>query len=308
MIKSALRRIFFHSGAGWHKTTSLLYLWQGNAMKTINTVLTQEELKATVLTDNRFVLDSVVSTFDPVKLEELEAHNLQERMDSKYLLDTALLPEILEAVQSGYTILNINDTSFQPYLTLYYDTGSYTNYFTHHNGKRPRFKIRMRKYVNSGASFLEVKEKDNKNRTIKTRMQIHDIVNRLSPEYYQFISEVYPLGLVPLKPVIWNRYDRLTLVNKSSLERVTIDMNFNAYNQNGLISWSQFAIVEIKQGERSLHTAFQQAIKEHSIKQVNFSKYCISMALLTPELKSNRFKPNIERIRTSLQRSLAYVG
>jgi hypothetical protein len=57
--------------------------------------------------------------------------------------------------------------SFQPYLTLYFDTESFDNYIAHHNGKRPRFKIRMRKYVSSGFSFLEVKEKDN--RTARSR-------------------------------------------------------------------------------------------------------------------------------------------
>jgi hypothetical protein len=96
-------------------------------------------------------------------------------------------------------------------------------------------------------------------------------------------------------------------VNKDSLERVTIDLNFKAYNENGLISWNQFAIAEIKQDNHLIHTEFYQAIKERSIKPWNFSKYCISMALLTPELKANRFKPNIEMIKTSLQRSMNYV-
>jgi len=264
-------------------------------------------LKATVRSADRFALDSIVSTFDPIRLEDLDEQKLQNRVDTKFLLDAALLPEILGEVQPNYTILNIEDQCIQPYLTLYFDTESFDNYFAHHNGKRPRFKIRMRKYLNSGSAFLEVKEKDNKDRTIKSRRGICDIANRLSPEHYQFISEVYSLGLVPLKPVIWNRYNRLTLVNKKSLERVTVDMSFNAYNQNGLISWNEFAIVEIKQGSRCLHTEFHQAMKSRAVKPVNFSKYCISMALLTPQLKANKFKPNIETIKASLQRSWNYA-
>ena len=276
-------------------------------MKTTKTLQTPQIMEAGVRTGSRFVLDSIVSTFDPITLSELDEHNLQERIDTKYLLDEALLPEILDEIKDDYTVLHVAGKSIQPYLTLYYDTESYANYFAHHNGRRPRFKIRMRKYVNSSASFLEVKEKNRKGRTVKSRLQINDIANRLAPQHYQFISEVFPLGLVPLKPVIWNRYDRLTLVNKHTLERVTVDLGFNAYNQNGFISWDRLAIVEIKRGSRSLCSGFYQAIRERYLRPVNFSKYCVSLELLTPELKANRFKPNIEKIRLCLQRSMSYV-
>ena len=276
-------------------------------MKTIMNLQTQEEIKAAVQSEDLFSTNKIMSKFDPIGLDEMDGQKLQDRVDTKFLFEANQLPQILDEVHSEYAILNIKEATAQPYLTLYYDTTSYDNYFDHHNGKRPRFKIRMRKYVNSSTSFLEIKEKDNKDRTIKTRMGVRDITMKLSPEHYQFISETYALGLVPLKPVIWNKYNRVTLVNKHSLERVTIDLNYNAFNQNGFISWNQFAIAEIKQGSRSLNTKFYQAMKCRYIKPVNFSKYCISMALLTPQLKSNKFKPNIATIKSSLQRSLNYA-
>jgi hypothetical protein len=64
-------------------------------------VKTQEEMKATVRTGNRFILDSIVSTFDPIRLDEMEEHNLQERVDTKFMINTAFLPDILEEVKSG---------------------------------------------------------------------------------------------------------------------------------------------------------------------------------------------------------------
>ena len=88
---------------------------------------------------------------------------------------------------------------------------------------------------------------------------------------------------------------------------MTIDLNYNAFNQNGFISWNEFVIAEIKQSDRSPNTKIFQAMKSRYIKPVNFSKYCISMALLTPQLKSNKFKVNIETIKTYLQRSLKYA-
>jgi hypothetical protein len=276
-------------------------------MKIRNLLPTQEENVSTAPAVDLFAMNRILSDFKPIGLDDLNEQRLQDRVDTKFLFETDNLPEILAEVRQDYAILEINGSALQPYLTLYFDTPNFDNYFDHHNGKRPRFKIRMRKYMNSGNSFLEIKEKDNKERTIKTRMEIHDIANSLTLEQYQFVSQVYGLGLVPLKPVIWNRYNRMTLVNKCSLERVTIDLNFNAYNQNGFISWNPFAIAEIKQGSRSLNTTFYQALKDRAIKPVNFSKYCISMALLTPQLKANKFKPNIEIIRSSLQRRMNYA-
>ena len=276
-------------------------------MKTHNLLPTQEETNPAVQAVDLFTMSRILSDFKSIGLEELDEQKLQDRMDTKFLFDADNLPQILSEMQQDYAILEINDSTLQPYLTLYFDTLDFDNYFDHHNGKRPRFKIRMRKYVNSGNAFLEIKEKDNKDRTIKSRMAIRDINNRLTPDQYQFISQIYGPGLVPLKPVIWNRYNRMTLINKHSLERVTIDLNFSAYNQNGFISWNPFAIAEIKQDSRSLNTTFYNALKARAIKPVNFSKYCISMALLTPQLKANKFKPNIEIIKSSLHRRLNYA-
>ncbi len=276
-------------------------------MKKIIDLQLMNEQKSSIQSEDLFSTSRILSTFDPVRLDQIESQKLLNRVDTKFLFDAAYLPNLLEEVQSDYSILEINKTTIQPYLTLYFDTPKFDNYFDHHNGKRPRFKIRMRKYLNSGDTFLEIKEKDNKNRTMKSRLEILDITSKLHPEHYQFISDIYRPGFVPLKPVIWNRYSRLTLVNKNSLERVTIDLNYNAFNQNGFISWNKFAIAEIKQEKRALNSKFYQAVKSRYFKPVKFSKYCVSMALLTPQLKANKFKVNIGIIKTSLQRSLRYA-
>ncbi len=276
-------------------------------MNTLLELQTERHQKASIQSDDLFSVNSILSEYVPIRLDQMGNQKLLNRVDTKFLFDAAYLPQLLEEVQSEYSVLEINETTLQPYQTLYFDTPEFDNYFDHHNGKRPRFKIRMRKYLNSKDTFLEIKEKDNKNRTKKSRLEIMDITTELSPEHYQFIREVYKPGFMPLKAVIWNRYNRLTLVNKNSLERVTIDLNYNAFNQNGYISWGKFAIAEIKQDKRALNSKFFQAAKSRYFKPVRFSKYCVSMALLTPRLKSNKFKVNIGIIKTSLQRRLRYA-
>ena len=55
------------------------------------------------------------------------------------------------------------------YKSLYYDTEDWKFYLDHHNGRVNRNKIRFREYVGSKLTFLEIKLKNNKGKTIKKR-------------------------------------------------------------------------------------------------------------------------------------------
>ena len=63
-----------------------------------------------------------------------------------------------------------------------------TLYHDHHNGKLNRYKVRRRRYIDTDTEFLEVKLKNNKKRTIKSRIKLSGQPN----EYIrcaQFINE-----------------------------------------------------------------------------------------------------------------------
>jgi hypothetical protein len=170
-------------------------------------------------------------------------------------------------------------------------------YLAHHNGKRPRFKVRFREYVETGTVFLEVKRKTNKERTRKCRIQVDKTEMSLSGESFQYIEEVAPLRADFLKPAIWTIFRRITLVGKNNPERITIDYELSFRQGDQEKHLPSCTICEVKRDSFSGHSAFIKTLREMSIFPGNSSKYCLGTILLNEDIKKNRFKGNILKIK-----------
>ncbi|NJN28808.1 MAG: VTC domain-containing protein [Cyclobacteriaceae bacterium] len=110
------------------------------------------------------------------------------RTDYKFWFPTNLVPSILSCIKDDYYILTINNQAILPYETTYYDTLKNDMYVAHHNGKLNRYKIRRRSYMVNDVSFLEVKFKNNKGRTIKNRIRTKTIIIIFKKETPQGLS------------------------------------------------------------------------------------------------------------------------
>ncbi|NQV01377.1 MAG: polyphosphate polymerase domain-containing protein, partial [Bacteroidia bacterium] len=184
--------------------------------------------------------------FDTIQLEEMEQVKLMNRIDRKFWLHEAELPEILTSILPHYFALSINDQIQIRYATTYFDTPGNEMLRAHHNGKLNRFKIRRRTYVDSGISFLEVKFKNNKGRTIKKRISSDLDSTQFSMKDREFIQSCTPYQSEELHPGLWNRFTRITLINKALNERCTIDTDIRFQTEDRLISLPNLVIVEIK--------------------------------------------------------------
>lgn len=240
-------------------------------------------------------ISSAISGFVPITLEEMDHVKLMDRIDTKFILHEAQFPEYLSVLSSQYTILVIGGTSVHPYETLYYDTPDFRLYRMHHNGKRNRYKLRCRKYVNSGISFFEVKSKTNTSRTIKKRMPVKEIPEMLTDQLNKYIQENTP-GLYPTYiPVLRVFFDRLTLVNKQANERLTFDLNIR-YSCNGdTKAIHNMVIAEVKQEKHSV-SPFRTLMKLNHQHKHYLSKYCIGVTCLNKDLKRNLFKQKINKL------------
>lgn len=110
-------------------------------------------------------------TMPAVTLDQMKGIRLMNRIDTKYVLPQRLLAPLLEqAALNGYRIQQIDGARACRYDTLYYDTPSREMYRLHHDRRLVRQKIRTRTYVESGSTFLEIKNKTNKGRTRKKRV------------------------------------------------------------------------------------------------------------------------------------------
>ena len=217
------------------------------------------------------------------------------RIDTKYVLGTAHLQDLLRSVGHGYRVLSIDKVRLSPYQTMYFDTPSYACYLQHHNGKLNRCKFRIRQYRSSNTFYLEVKAKNSKGRTDKRRMSIDSFEEPLSPASQAFIESV--TGYSPeLITQLWSSFSRITLVNRDRPERVTLDLNLAFSYGDTVKSLPSIVIVEVKQHHDDRLSPVREHLRRHGIRPMRLSKYCLGSALLKPHIKSNLFKTKLREI------------
>ena len=219
----------------------------------------------------------------------MDSVSLMKRTDTKFIIHERQLLQVLDDISDSYRVLEINEKRIMTYSSLYFDTGSYKFYNDHHNGRVNRTKIRIRKYVDLNSCFLEIKQKDGKGNTAKSRIEIDDFETALSENSKEFISNTTNEDFA-LKPSIWNTFNRITLVNTKAVERLTIDLNLSFKNDTSKKEFRDLVIVEVKQSRINRNSPIIQALKNSGITPYRMSKYCIGMISLYKQLKYNNFK------------------
>lgn len=235
--------------------------------------------------------DKALLDFKPIYLPDLKDVELMNRVDQKFIFHIEKLPVLLQALQEEYSMLEINGIRLQRYHTVYFDSEHLTMYYSHHNGMRPRHKVRLRTYLETGKIFLEVKCKNNKNKTNKTRIlaRFESIQDEAAD---QFISNSTPFTGNALHPTLINEFSRITLVHPGRKERITIDVNlrFLSPDEKIDISYQKLCVSEIKTEKLSNQSAIFSILKNNGIFPAHFSKYCIGISSIHPQIKQNRFK------------------
>ena len=234
--------------------------------------------------------NNLIRAFTPIHLEQMDRVKLMNRVDTKFAFDREILSEILTELVENYTILEINSVRTPSYQSQYFDDQNLTFYKDHHNGRTNRFKVRIRKYVESNLLFLEIKHKF-KGRTIKKRIEVDDFKVNLSSEMNAFISD-NKAAKSALMPILENAFHRITLVNKTKNERLTLDFDLSFKRENTTKEFKNLVIAELKQEKIDRTSPFFVAMKNRIIRPYRLSKYCLgAMALYEKEkIKINRFK------------------
>jgi hypothetical protein len=233
---------------------------------------------------------NLIADIDPISLQDLDRYRLLDRVDTKFVLRDWQLLDILQRVMNDYFILDTTHDRINRYRTLYFDTPDLAFYAQHHNDVRKRRKVRCRQYIDSGLNFLEVKFKTDRQRTIKSRLRVPEMVERLEGESLAFVAEHCPHLVDRLNAVIWNSFSRITLVSKYRQERLTLDIGYRHSWQDGEGSLPGIAIAEVKQRKFSFESDFLQQLRPFNIRSTGFSKYCTGIADIYPQVKYNRFK------------------
>jgi hypothetical protein len=229
----------------------------------------------------------------------MDSVKLMRRIDYKFTLSIQQLPVLLKKALVDYYVLEVDGVREQVYETTYFDTNDYQMYHNHHNGKQNRCKIRVRKYVSSDVEFLEIKRKTNKGETIKNRIVVPEESNQLDFKgSSSFIQKYAAYDDQLLWPKLGNNFIRVTMVNKDMSERVTIDyqLKFTDLKYHKQVSENNLCIIEIKRDYESKKSSFLSTLNEMKIYPGGFSKYCIGLAILNPEVKKNLFKQKMREL------------
>ncbi len=241
-------------------------------------------------------LEEILSQFKTISLAETDNVRLMNRTETKYTFLRSHLPGFLEQVMNEYEVLEINNHKLNAYETIYFDTPAYSLYLQHHNFRQNRYKIRQRLYASSGDSFLEIKFKTNKNRTIKNRVATDSIKSYIEDAGLNLIKAKTPLNPLELIPTLWVYFSRITLVNNNKKERLTIDVDITFKINEKIIKYSEIAVAEIKQ-ENICDSPFVSLMKTNRVRTESISKYCFGLISIKDNIKKNNFKHKLMIIK-----------
>jgi hypothetical protein len=99
---------------------------------------------------------------------------------------------------------------------VYFDTPALLFYQQHHRDKRSRFKVRKRLYNLTNTAFLEVKEKTNQGRTIKTRASTANNIEGITIAERGELGTAFDIKNTNLSSVLTVNYNRTSLADFST--------------------------------------------------------------------------------------------
>lgn len=238
-------------------------------------------------------LAGVVSRMAPIDLPAvMQIAGLQSRTERKYLLAPEEFTRLTEHLPEQFRVLEIDQRRIFNYQSIYFDTAERDLFRSHRQGRRRRYKVRSRTYLDSGQCMFEVKLKGYRGQTVKHRLP-HPAGDRfaMTPEAQDFaatvLDEEYGLAAPALRAALSTSYRRSTLVDPVNGARLTCDVDLVTADNGHRRSGPELVLVESKSAEGPAIADLE--LKQMGIRPVSLSKYCIGTALLDPHLPANRW-------------------
>jgi hypothetical protein len=247
-----------------------------------------------------------LDALEPIALDDLVATaSLQTRVDRKYAVPQEVaelaLAEIAEREETQ--VLTIGEERCFGYESLYFDTPELTSYHLTACGRRRRFKVRRRTYLDGGVSYLEVKTCGARGVTVKDRVLLEGELRgdgALPDAAGQFVETVLDRAGIRdvrsdrLRPALWTRYRRATLLLPAFDSRVTVDTALAWTLPDGeCLALPDLVIVETKSPGAAC--AVDRRLWAYGHRPRRVSKYGTGLATLRAELPSNRWHALIRK-------------
>ncbi|MEJ4099868.1 polyphosphate polymerase domain-containing protein [Corynebacterium mastitidis] len=248
---------------------------------------------------------TAVDALESISLDELNAEAAMfTRVDRKYVMHRWQLDEVMRRIPGDTRVLDIAGVRQQRYRTVYFDTEDLLSYRMTAQKRRRRFKVRTRVYLDTQASFCEVKTSGPRGLTIKQRVPIAvaEALDNVVPHHAApWVDSTLDAARVPtchreLRPVLLNEYRRTTLC-PSDLGRATIDTDIAFSSGDHLLAQPQaqpahrYGIVFIETKSGSSPSRLDRILWQLGHRPARVSKFGTGMAALNPALAHNRWTP-----------------
>lgn len=234
--------------------------------------------------------------FAPVTLDELVTDSaLLTRVDRKYLVPQATLAGILDSLDEGTRVLDIDGARTFAYESVYFDTPDLLSFRMAAQPRRRRFKLRTRSYLDVGSSYLEIKTRGARGTTVKERSE-YDLERRnvLTENAREDVAEAFrAIGVgkdrvEELDATLTTRYLRATLLAADGGARATVDTELRWDGAQGTgFSLPSLAIVETKSPAAA--SAVDRLLWRAGHRPTTVSKYATGLAALHADLPRNRW-------------------
>jgi hypothetical protein len=243
-------------------------------------------------------VSGAVGRLAPVDLDTVLARAaLQTRTDRKYVVPLTTFTHLVAELGDGWHALDIDRRRLFDYESVYFDTRALRCYHDHVQGRRHRFKVRTRTYVNSAHCVLEVKANGRREETVKSRLDYDfERRDRLDDAGVDFVADCVgsrELASV-LVPSLATVYRRATLVDLQAGTRLTCDVDLRCIGhaaQHDVLRGH--VLVESKSTGSSSHA--DGVLRRLGVRPVSISKYCAAAAVLDPGLPANRWNRTLRR-------------
>lgn len=258
-------------------------------------------------------------TADTVNLAAVtSAAGLQTRVDTKYLMTAGRFAALAPVLTAHAAVLRIAGRRAFAYESMYFDTPDLLTYRQHVQGRRRRYKIRTRAYLDCGDCLLEVKCAGTRESVVKHRTPYPMAARtRLTAAGGAFVDRTlaasYGLAAPPgLAPVLITAYRRVTFADPDAGLRVTCDTDLTVIPAPGaedggatrpvwaLRAAPDLVIVEVKAARSG--SGVERALRGHRVRPISLSKYCVAVAALRehdggPPLPANPWRRASRRLR-----------
>ncbi len=249
-----------------------------------------------------------LARFQEISLEKTnQSASMLKRIDNKYVVDKSTLISVLDDLRKQFRILRIDERGIFSYESCYFDDRKRC-FREHQQGRRHRFKVRTRLYVESNKAYFEVKLKGKRGQTEKSREtcdHFHDFA--IDDNEQRMLCDLYEQSYkkafrYDMKPALHVSYKRFTLVSASGGERITVDFSLGFETPAGrtVQIGDDFIIVETKSADG--RGKADRVMKQRHVRQAEgCSKYCIGMVLTGGVEKHNKFRPIVKTVRSRMR-------